>query len=182
MQTAILLAPGFEEIEALATADILRRAGLQVLLAAVTDDQSLNVTGAHHITVACDVLADDLQPETLSAAILPGGLPGATNLAADRTVLALVQHVHDHGHIAAAICAAPIALKAAGLLPGRPYTCYPGFEQEIGDGYTAAPVQTDRNLITGRGPGATPDFAFAILAALGLDAQIPKLKKAMLLE
>lgn len=179
MNIALFLAPGFEEIEALATADILRRAGLNVLLTAVNHG-SLAVTGSHHITVTCDTTTDQLNAADLTAVIFPGGLPGATNLAADQPTLALVRQVFASGKLTAAICAAPVALKAAGVLTSQQYTCYPGCEQQIGGNYTAAPVQVDGNLVTGRGPGATPDFAFTILRQLGLAQQAEQLRKGML--
>lgn len=175
---AVFLADGFEEIEALTPVDILRRAGVAVKTAAVTGD-GLVVKGAHGIPVTCDCRAAELDASSLAMTIFPGGLPGATNLAADETTLSIVRKVFAQGGFTAAICAAPIALKAAGVLTTQAYTCYPSFEKQIGGNYTAAQVQRDGQLITGRGPGASAEFAFELLKALGLEDEAKKLRVGM---
>lgn len=176
---AVFLAPGFEDIEALTQVDTLRRASLDVITAAV-GTPSLDVISAHGVTMRADCAVASLRADDLTAVILPGGLPGATNLAADKHVLTLCRDVASAGGIVAAICAAPVALAAAGLLKGRRYTCYPGIEAKIGGKYTAARTETDGNIVTGCGPGASFEFATAILNALGLAKQAHALKQGML--
>ena len=176
---AVFLADGFEEIEALTPVDVLRRAGMDVRLAAVTGN-GLVVNGAHGIPVTCDCRAAEVVAEELAMTVFPGGLPGATNLAADKTTLDIVRNVYAQGGFTTAICAAPIALKAAGVLTSQAYTCYPGFEKQIGGKYTAAVVERDGQLITGRGPGAAADFAFELLKALGKADAAKQLRAGML--
>ena len=176
---ALFLAPGFEQIEALGTLDILRRAGLPVVTAAVgTED--LFVTSTHKVTVQADCFASDLDSADLAMTVFPGGMPGAANLAASADACRLAREVSEAGGITAAICAAPIALHAAGILPGRRYTCYPSFEKQIGEGYTGARVEIDGTVITACGPGATFEFAFALLRALGLEDAACNVAKGML--
>ena len=131
-EIAILLADGFEEIEALAPADIWRRLGLTVKLAGVTGKV---VTSTRGIPVTADLLISDLDQENLQLVYLPGGLPGATNLRDDDRVIELVQKVHDNGGFIGAICAAPVVLAKAGLSSGRRITGYPTTENGV-DGLT----------------------------------------------
>lgn len=179
MKIAIFLAPGFEEIEALTVADILRRAQLDVQLVAVNGNQ-LAVNGTHNILVTADCTVADLNPDDIDVTVFPGGLPGATNLAADKPTLDIVRKVVAKGGFATAICAAPVALHAAGVLNEKAYTCYPSFETQIGGNYTAKPVQVDGKIITGRGPGASAQFAFEILNQIGLQDKAEQLRKGML--
>lgn len=176
---AVFFADGFEEIEGLTVVDILRRAGVTVIMAAVTGTDC-QVCGAHGMRILCDCRAAELEPARLDMTVFPGGLPGATNLAADRVTLDVVRAVYAAGGITAAICAAPVALAAAGVLTTQAYTCYPSFEKQIGGNYTAAHVQVDGQIITGRGPGASADFAFALLKAMGMDAAAAQLRAGML--
>jgi 4-methyl-5(b-hydroxyethyl)-thiazole monophosphate biosynthesis len=165
----IPLAPGFEEIEAVTIIDVLRRAGLDVQVVGLTPGP---VLGAHGITVDTDGSIDDVDAAELAMLVLPGGLPGATNLRDDARVLALVRELAASGRYVSAICAAPIVLGAAGVLQGRAATCYPGFEGEL----TGATPSTERvvkagNVITSRGPGTALEFALALVAELaGADA------------
>ena len=136
---AVLLADGFEEIEALAPSDILKRLGYDVVLAGIKPGA---VTGAHGIPVqpACELDAD-----SLDAVFLPGGMPGSTNLRDSERVIALIRTLHSAGKIVSAICAAPIALHKAGVTAGRRITGYPGSEQMApGLVYTGERTETDR--------------------------------------
>ena len=172
-QAVIFLAPGFEELEALAPVDVFRRAGLTVSLAAVlpASEPSLLVSGAHGVRVQCDCRAEELSAAECQLAYLPGGMPGATNLAASATVLECIRKVHAAGGTVCAICAAPIVLDAAGLLAGVEYTCYPGFDRHIQNGsYTGKFIQRSGNILTACGPGAALDFSLEILRAVGLGA------------
>lgn len=165
----VLLAPGFEEIEFTAPVDILRRLGISVVTAGV---QGREVEGAHGITMQADTLLSEVKTEDYAGIVLPGG--AASRLLRDTpAVLQLVREMNAEGKMVAAICAAPIALEAAGVLSGRRITCYPA-EAVVADIPSAAeittePTVTDGNIITGRGPGAALDFGFALGAYLGKD-------------
>lgn len=177
----LFLAPGFEEIEAIAPIDILRRAGLDIAIVAVTDDGSEAVEGCHGIAVAADIHIDDL-PEDAAAQwlILPGGMPGATNLAANGK---LARMLHSTAGSVAAICASPaVVLAPLGLLNGRSATCYPGFEEQCpGAEMTGAPVVVADNLITAKGPGFAVDFALAIVRQTLGDDAAENVARAMLI-
>ncbi|MBR2641895.1 MAG: DJ-1/PfpI family protein [Lentisphaeria bacterium] len=166
---AVLLADGFEEIEALAPADVWRRLGFEVLLAAV--GASGTVTGAHGITVKADARLAEIPTDTLDAVILPGGMPGSKNLRDNERVLALVRAMVAENKITAAICAAPIVLEKAGVLKGIRYTMYPGFEAEMSSRPTGNLTEVCGNIITGKGPGAAFAFAACVAKALGSDAE-----------
>ena len=179
MKIAVFLAPGFEDIEAVTPVDVLRRAGFTVVTAAVGAN-GRQVTSAHDLTIVADALAEDLKPADFVMSIFPGGLPGSTNLAASKTVTSFAAAVPAKGGWAAAICAAPIALKAAGLLAGHAYTCYPSMEKEIGGNYTGRRVERDRRVITACGPGASLEFALELVRALGKPEVAEQLAKGML--
>ena len=165
----VLLAPGFEEIEFTAPVDILRRLGISVVTAGV---QGREVEGAHGITMQADTLLSEVKGGDYAGIVLPGG--AASWLLRDMpAVLQLVREMNAEGKMVAAICAAPIALEAAGVLSGRRITCYPA-EAVVADIPSAAeittePTVTDGNIITGRGPGAALEFGFALGAYLGKD-------------
>ncbi len=174
----VFLATGFEEIEAITAIDVLRRAGLDVETAAVGD--KVKVAGAHGIPVLCDSLVSEISPADVLMTVCPGGLPGATNLAASREVTSMVRSVLDGGGWAAAICAAPIVLHAAGVLDGVQYTCYPSFEKKIGGEFTGARVQRSGHVITACGPGASLEFALALVKVLASELTATELAKGML--
>lgn len=156
----IFLIDGFEEIEALATVDILRRADLEVKTVSLTGRQT--VTGGHGITVTADMLFEESPLETAGMLVLPGGTPAYNE---HEGVKKAVKTFYDNGGKVAAICASPMVLGGLAILKGRAATCYPGFEKHL-DGAT---LQTDRavvvdgNVITGRGPGLTIDFALTLV-------------------
>jgi 4-methyl-5(b-hydroxyethyl)-thiazole monophosphate biosynthesis len=180
-EIAILLADGFEEIEALAPADIWRRLGLTVKLAGVTGK---TVTSTRGIPVVTDLLISDLNPDDLLLVYLPGGLPGAVNLRDDDRVTGLVQKVHSSGGFAGAICAAPIVLARAGLSAGRRITGYPTTEDGVeGLAYTGNLTEDSGDrILTGKGPGAAIPLAFRIAESLGVPAEdLNKLKQGMFL-
>lgn len=159
----IFLANGFEEIEALTVLDVMRRAGMDVKTVSITDNHE--VTGAHGITVKADLLygkTDFITPEWL---ILPGGMPGATNLSEFAPLNTLLLAQAAGGKIAA-ICAAPaVVLGPLGILDGQEATCYPGFEKGLGAAvHRDAPVIALDRLITANGPSAAMRFALAIVA------------------
>ena len=166
----MILAEGFEETEAIAVADVLRRAGLDLTLAGLTAQL---VTGAHKIAVKADCTLAEIKPVDFDAVVLPGGMPGSTHLRESEAVMQAVKTVYGKGGIAAAICAAPIALARAGVLDGKKITAYPGFEQyfEKSD-YTGLLTQVDGRVITGKGAGAAFEFAARIVEAFGKGEQV----------
>ena len=177
----VFLADGFEEIEALTPVDILRRAGLSVKTVSVMGEQV--VAGAHGVPVMADVMFDEVNAEDAEMILLPGGLPGATNLDAHQGLSQMILDFAKEEKPLAAICAAPLVFGNRGLLEGKKATCYPGFETYLkGAQYTAALVEKDGNLITGKGPGAAMEFAFAIVEKYcGMD-KVNELKQGMMIQ
>ena len=156
----LLLAEGFEEIEALTPLDVLRRAGKTVKTVGIG---SRVVIGAHGIPVVCDLTGDEVTYDDIEMLILPGGMPGATNLDASETVDKLIFSVNERGGQLAAICAAPLCLGRRGLLGGKEATCYPGFEGELlGATVSDKSVVTDGNITTAKGMGVALDFALRL--------------------
>ena len=175
----IFLAPGFEDIEALAPADILRRCQLDVTL--VSCGPTLEVTSAHDITVRCDQMFDDVDFSDVDALVLPGGWPGAKNLFEHEGLREVLLSHCRRGGLTCAICAAPMVLGENGLLKGRRATCYPGFEENLrGADVTAEPVVEDGNIITGRGPGAAMAFGYAIAARFVGSDVVRRLQEGMI--
>lgn len=164
-KVALFLASGFEEIEALGTIDILRRAQISVETISITDDN--HVTGAHHLTVLADKTFSELDFSTVDVLVLPGGMPGAKNLDEHGELKRQVKAFAEKGKNVAAICAAPIVLGGLGLLDGRKATCYPGFESKlIGAKTTGEKVVVADNIITGKGPGCMFDFALKLVETI----------------
>ncbi len=161
------LAPGFEEIEAITTVDMLRRAGVQMRTVAVTDE-SLVVEGAHNIPITADIHINNVKAcDEVEGVFLPGGMPGTTNLDESEAVRELIAYCAQNDKYVFAICAAPMVLGRMGLLDSRKATCYPGFEDELkGAEYTGEPAVCDGRFITGKGPGATVQFAAKIITEL----------------
>lgn len=157
------LANGFEEIEALAPVDILRRGGVEIKTVSVTGSEYVETS--HGITLKTDLKFEDADFSDADMLMLPGGLPGATNLNAHEGVRTALLEQNACGGRIAAICAAPLVLGSLGLLQGKRATCYPGFEKYmIGATYTEELFTVDGNIITGRGPAATLPYSYAILA------------------
>lgn len=177
----VFLATGFEEIEALTPVDVLKRAGLSVQTVSVMDEQI--VVGAHGVPVVADKMFEEIVSEDAEMILLPGGLPGATNLDEHQGLGRLIMSFAEAGKPLAAICAAPLVLGKRGLLVGKKATCYPGFESYLeGAEYTANLVEVDGNFITGKGPGAAMEFAFAIVEKYcGID-KVQELKQGMMIE
>jgi 4-methyl-5(b-hydroxyethyl)-thiazole monophosphate biosynthesis len=173
-----LLAEGFEELEAITILDVLRRAEIETEALSVGDTR---VVGAHGIPVVANRPVKEAASERWDAVILPGGLPGAYNLRDDPQVQKLVQEQNRSGRRVAAICAAPAALAAAGVLEGRRATCYPGFEDQLGGAKPATDrVVTDGNITTSRGPGTAIDFALALVEQLKDRETAASVREAML--
>jgi len=160
----LFLAPGFEEIEALTTVDVMRRAGMDVKTVSIVPD--LMVTGAHGVTVKADMLFPETKFDDIEWLVIPGGLPGSSNLANYAPLGTLLrQHAAAGGRIAA-ICAAPaLVLGSLGLLDGRECTGYPGTQASVEKAiWRDAPVIALDTLVTGSGPAAAMRFALAIVA------------------
>lgn len=164
----VLLADGFEELEAIAVADVMDRGGVEVTRASLGGADML--VAAHGTRVAADCNLDGAisRQGEFDAIVLPGGSQGTRNLMEDSRVGGLLRDFAGSGRLVAAICAAPMALGAVGLLSGRRFTCYPGCETAIKGGeYTdALPVVADGNILTSRGPGTAIDFGLAIVERL----------------
>ena len=178
-RVAVLLAPGFEEIEAVTAIDILRRAGVEVRVAGTEDNRM--VAGSHGIAVGIETTLATLTAAELDAVVLPGGMPGAANLKRDARVLALVREMRQAGKLVAAICAAPIALAAAGVLAGRKVTAFPSVREQLtGAVCTGARVEFDGGILTGVAAGAAIEFSLALLEHLGLTDKARTLRADML--
>ncbi|HPI23974.1 MAG TPA: DJ-1/PfpI family protein [Spirochaetota bacterium] len=161
MKALVPLAEGFEEIEAVSIIDVLRRADISVITAALA---GTTVTGSHAIPVAADRELDGVHADDFGLIVLPGGMPGSEHLKNDARVISLVRRIHASDGIAGAICAAPIVLAAAGVLAGKQATCFPGFETELaGAIYNPKPVILDGRIVTGRGAGCAIPFALEIV-------------------
>lgn len=156
------LATGFEEVEALGPIDVMRRAGLTVKTVSITDE--LTVVGAHGVGIVADTMFADNDYTDADLLFLPGGMPGAANLDAHEGLHRIILAHHEAGKPLAAICAAPMVFGHLGLSKGKKMTCYPGFEQHLtGATYTAALVQRDGLLFTGKGPAAALALGYALV-------------------
>ena len=165
----VFLATGFEDIEAIAPVDIMRRAGLEVQTVSITGEEI--VTSAHGVGIASDLLLSDVDFSSAEMLVLPGGLPGSTNLDACKPLTEAIKRHFESGGPIAAICAAPLVLGGLGLLRGKSATCYPGFEGTLeGANYTGELFTVDGNITTGEGPAAAFPFAYCLLEQL-TDAQ-----------
>ena len=168
-KAAVILAPGFEEGESLTIVDIIRRANLQCDIVGF----SPVVEGAHQIEVQCDRVITELDPDNpeYDMVVLPGGMPGAANLRDSDLVMDILRGMDKEHHSIAAMCAAPIALERAGLLEGRNFTAYLGYDEKIKAGnYLTDIVVKDGNVITSRGPATAYAFAYALVDELGGDS------------
>ncbi len=174
----VFLADGFEEVEALAPVDILRRAGLSVQTVGVNGK---TVMGKHNIPVTADIeIAEIALNSDLQAVVLPGGLPGAENLDASKEVQTAIDFAAKNGKFLCAICAAPFILGKKGLLNGKNAICYPGFESDLqGATISKSAVCRDGNCITAKGMGVAVDFGLEIVAALKDNDAAEKIRKSI---
>lgn len=172
------LADGFEEVEAIAPVDMLRRAGVEVKTVGVTGDA---VSSSHGIKVIADIsLSEVVLDESLEAVILPGGLPGATNLEESAEVQKAIDFASENNMYLCAICAAPQILGHKGLLKGREAIAYPGFETELeGAVISDKHVAVDGKFITAKGAGVATEFGLAIVSALKGEDTADKIGKAI---
>lgn len=176
----IILADGFEEIEAITPVDILRRAEVKVTVAGLGGKEA---TGGHDMVLRCDTTLQEVGEDIFDAIILPGGMPGAATLGASEMVRDICLRHNKQGVIVAAICAAPaMALAAFGLLDNRKATCYPGFENRFPESTTHVTDQkvvSDGNIITAPGPGAAFDFGLRLAETLAGVETATSLAEAM---
>lgn len=178
---AVHLAEGFEEIEAIGIIDVLRRAELDVRVVSVTGN--LLVTGAHQVKIAADVLFDQVNYEEMDAIVLPGGMPGASNLNAHEGLKKQILKFDQEKKQLAAICAAPLVYGNLGILEGKQAVCYPGFESQLkGARVLSDPVAESGHVITGRGPGAVLQFALKIVERIVSVEKAELLAKQLLVE
>lgn len=168
----VFLAKGFEELEALAPVDVLRRANIEVKTVGVTGKR---VSGSHGIAVNCDITISEATFDNLDGIILPGGMPGTLNLEADEHVNKFINYAWENGKFIGAICAAPMILGHKGILRGKNAVCYTGFEKELDGAHILdRPAVRDGNIITGWGAGGAIDFALAYLEAISDSEEIAK--------
>lgn len=153
----VLLAEGFEEIEALTPVDMMRRAGLEVKTVGI---DGKTVKGSHGISVIADATPDEIDLKKVEMAVFPGGMPGSLNLDASEYTDKVISAVTENGGRLSAICAAPLIFGRRGILQGKKATCFPGFENELlGAEILEAPFVTDGNITTGRGMEYSLPFA-----------------------
>ncbi len=173
------LAPGFEEIEAVAIVDVLRRAGIEVVVAGL---DARTVVGAHAIAIGTDTTLDQVELDGFDAIALPGGMPGTLNLMRDARVLDAVRSLHRRGKLTAAVCAAPMVLAEAGVLSGVEVTAYPSARDQLKDARVVATprVVHSGNVCTSQGPGTAIEFALGLVERLLGTAQARTLRQALL--
>jgi 4-methyl-5(b-hydroxyethyl)-thiazole monophosphate biosynthesis len=174
----IFLANGYEEIEGLTVVDMLRRAGIEMVMVSVTGD--IFVTGSHNITTKADLLFEGADFSDADMLVLPGGMPGTNNLEAHEGLDRLLKDFAGKGKKLSAICAAPTVLGSKGLLKGKKATCYPGHEEKLtGAHIKNAAVVEDGTIITSKGMGTSIDFSLAIIKSLIGEAKAKGIAKAI---
>jgi 4-methyl-5(b-hydroxyethyl)-thiazole monophosphate biosynthesis len=175
---AVLLAEGFEELEATAIIDVLRRAGIEVVSAGLSEGA---VSSARKIRVIPDSVIDDIKSDDFDMLVLPGGQPGSDNLNADKRVGDLIKDFSGKGKLTGAICAAPYVLANAGVLEGKQATSFPSYKDRLGNAeYHEETVVTDGNVMTSRGPGTAICFGLAIVERFLGAEKARQIKEAML--
>jgi 4-methyl-5(b-hydroxyethyl)-thiazole monophosphate biosynthesis len=176
----IILAHGFEEVEAVTPIDILRRGGIDVIIAGVGES---NIIGSHGIKIQCDTTIEQIDADDYDGVVIPGGLPGADNISESEEAGRFIESIYQGKKLVAAICASPsIVLSPLKILDGRKSTGYPGFENRFSEfvELKTDKVVVDGNIITSKGPGTAADFSFAILEYLVGVEQAESVARAML--
>jgi len=179
-KVVLLLAEGFEEVEAVTPIDFLRRANIEVIVAGI---ESTLIKGAHDIFIKADCLIDDL-PVEFDGIIIPGGTPGASNIAANPKAIALIQKLKQTNKLVAAICAAPfVVLAAAGVIDGMTVTSFPAYSDKFSKSiYSNERVVVDKNVITSQGPGTAAEFSIKVIEYLAGKAVADKIYSSTLLK
>lgn len=183
MKVIVFLADGFEEVEALTVVDYLRRLDKN-LVETVAIGGRREVVGAHEIRVLADKLIDEIDSlEDYMGLVIPGGLPGATNLRDSERVIEIVKEMNEEGKMLGAICAGPIVLARAGVIEGKKITSFPGFEADLSHGeYLEENVVVDGNIISSRGPALAVEFALEIINYLLGGESVVELREDILYE
>ncbi|MCI6061675.1 MAG: DJ-1/PfpI family protein [Dorea sp.] len=177
-KVSVMLADGFEEVEALTAVDLLRRAKIYVDTVSITDD--FTVHGAHGINVQTEDLFDEVDFSETDMIVLPGGMPGTTNLKEHEGLKKVLLRFAEEEKYIGAICAAPTVLDEIGILQGKRATCYPGVESQIKDAIlTRTPVMRDGNIITGQGVGTAIDFALKLVEVLAGEEKAKEIAEAI---
>ncbi len=180
-KVSVILADGFEEVEALTVVDLLRRATIYVDTVSIMDDYTVH--GSHGINVQTEDLFEEVNFVESDMIVLPGGMPGTKNLDAHAGVRRVVKGFFDEGKKIAAICAAPTVLGNMGLLKGKRISCYPSMEKEIqGAVISGASVTVDGNIITSRGVGTAIDFALKLIEVLCGKAKAEEIAESIVYE
>jgi 4-methyl-5(b-hydroxyethyl)-thiazole monophosphate biosynthesis len=174
----LFLADGFEEIEGLTVVDLLRRAGIEIVMVSVNGN--IEVTGSHQITTKADVIFEEVDFADADMLVLPGGMPGTNHLKEHEGLDRLLKEFHSKGKKLSAICAAPSVLGSKGLLKGKKATCYPGHESSLIDAQVMnTAVVEDGNIITSRGMGTSIDFSLALIKNIAGEAEAAKIASAI---
>lgn len=181
-RVCVLLAPGYEEVEALTPVDYLRRAGATVDVISTTED--IVVPSAHQVMVQADSFLDDIKSDDYAMVVVPGGLPGVTNLIANEKVLAFLKAMNKDAKWVTSLCAGPAVLDAADVLVGKAATCYPGWEDKLKSigAFSEETVVVDGHVITARGAGAAGYFALALVESLFGKEKADEVKKAVVMD
>ncbi len=177
IKAVALMAEGFEETEAIAVIDLMRRAKFEVTVASI--GSRLEVKSSHGIVITAEELFEPDKYANFDLIFLPGGGLGTQNLAADNRVLETVKKFYDQDKYVAAICAAPYVLHCAGILEGKNFTCYPGFETKIVGNFKTDKVVIDGKIFTSRGMGTAIDLGLAIVGSLAGKEQGTKLAESI---
>ncbi len=175
----MILAEGFEDIEAVSVLDILRRAEIEIVTASLKPGP---VKSAHGVAIVPDMELSAVKSDSFDMLVLPGGLPGTTNLGADNRVLKIIQTMHKDNKYLAAICAAPTIFGTLGILADKEATCYPSMLSQLKakKSISNKKVVVDGKIITSQGPATAMEFAYQLVAILGKTSIAEELKKGML--
>lgn len=178
IKVAVIISPGFEEIEAITPIDILRRAEIEVVTLGLN---SLSIKGAHSITLQCDFKLEDFNSD-IDGIIIPGGMPGALNISESFKAVDLIHNTYRRGKLVGAICASPgVVLGKTEILNSREFTCYPSFEDRVSGGiYLEKSVVISDNVVTSRGPGTAMEFSLAVVKFLVDKKTSETISKALL--
>jgi 4-methyl-5(b-hydroxyethyl)-thiazole monophosphate biosynthesis len=180
-KVAIHMAEGFEEVEAISIVDLLRRADINVLMVSMA--HQLEVKGAHEIVVRADVLFEDVDYKDIFMMVLPGGMPGASNLDSHNGLKQQIKQFEDQDRPLAAICAAPMVLGKLGILKDKQAVCYPGYEKYLVDAQVLkVPVVESENVITGRGVGTALEFGLKLIEKIVSPEKAREIAKQILAE
>ncbi len=178
-RVAVILAEGFEEVEAIAIVDVLRRAEIDTVIAGLHLGP---IASARKVMVIPDTVIDTVKADDFDMIVLPGGQPGSDNLNADPRVKELIKSFSQKGKLTGAICAAPYVLANAGVLQGKHVTAYPSYKDRLGGAvYEEKSVVVDGNVLTSRGAGTALNFGLAIVEKLVSKEKAQKIKEAMLI-